>query len=97
MQNLPVSVQPLPPDGVKAVLVAAAAAYPLISLLAVIGLAAYLAWLRHRYLIRKLDASLLLSPTTQEIFLKVKKLEHDTERMKLKNRSRKTSRDLSGD
>jgi hypothetical protein len=87
VQDLPIPTQPLPPDGVKAVLVAAAAAYPLTSLLAVVGLTAFLSWLGYRYLIRKLDASLLQSPTTQEIFLKVKKLEHETERMKLKNRS----------
>lgn len=84
MQEIPIPIQPLPPAGVTAVLVAAAAAYPLITLLAVIGLVAFLAWLVYRYMIRKLDASLLKSDTTKEIVYKVKKLEHETERMKLK-------------
>ncbi|MFD0726977.1 hypothetical protein [Lysobacter brunescens] len=84
MQDLPIPTQPLPPDGVEAVLVAAGAAYPLISLLSVIGLVAFLSWLCYRLLIKKLEASLLKSPDTRDIFLKVKKLEHDTERMKLK-------------
>lgn len=89
MQDLSLPVQPLPPDGVKAVLIAAAATYPLIALLAVVGLPAFLAWLLYLYKTRKLDTSLMTSKGTQEIFLKVKKLEHETERMKLKKTVKK--------
>lgn len=93
MQELPqISIQPLPEKGVTEVMLAAAAAYPLVTLLATFTLIGLFGFFAYRLWWRKMDVSLMKSQKTQDIFLKIKKLDHEIQRLTIGRPTKKPTK-----